>query len=492
MVRAVGAVDRPGSALRIAIDAEPVGSDIGTAADYTALQVFGPTALPLFRDEAAPVVPNLTSAKQARVVPLGALGFEVADGGCAITVWLDDHIFSDGRRVSVTDYARGFARRLVDSTAPWRVFLRDLVGYEPGAGGNAKGLADVPGLVVHRDRLTFRLRRPNYRWPQVLCCPAFSPEHPSDLRRTAGAYHVANVSAAEVRLSANPDARAHLPDLTFLLIPDRYVGVNRYERGLLDVTCDTMFPYEWVDRYRGRDDFQTPPSAIAAVLRVHNFRHPLLADPDARRALAQAIDRSLLSSCLGGFARPLTSIAEAPLLGGQDRRLHQTSAFAACTVSTKPSDACQLPARAGPKCERPNLRLAYHDFYPNETIATALARQLALLVGKVELVREPYTSARSAADLRLELMYSPFLDPLSHLVTEAHCRSFIREREMWRAYIATVHAYQGEPDATKRAPLLERASRLLAQHAHVIALLRMPRFFLRRMLSRPDASTMAI
>ena len=404
---------------RIAIDAAPDGDDMFGARDHTAIQVFAHTARPLL------------AAAQGRTW---------SPDGTAVRLELGELAFTDGSRVSAADYARRLREIRADRRAPLRVYLRDL---------------DDAAVEDRGRALTIRLERPNHLLPHVLALPWLTPRHPSDPAQTAGDYRLASRSAATVRLAANPACPVHLPrEVAFEVVRDPAEGIRRYRAGTLDATCDTAFPYDAVAEHRDRSDFHAPPSRLVAALRVHRCEHPLLATAERRAELVASIDRAAIAARLGDVPAPIASLA--------------TARPAAPPRAPRPAPAA------------PPLRLAVNDFYPNGVVAGSVAAQLRSCGVAVDVVDEPYPQRATDADLRLELFVAPFDDPFAFLLPELYSRTFARDRERWRTYLRIVRAYQEEADPARRAAVAEAADRVLASSAHVVPLLRLPRFYLAR------------
>lgn len=206
---------------RIAIDNPPLGKSAHTACDYTAFQVFGLTSLPLFR-----------SAEPASPKPLVASTFETDPDYCRYTFYLKQFYWQDGTLLRAEDYARALTMLIRGRLSPFRLFLRDLKGYDEA---RKKDTAAIPGIHAKDDTLTLELEAPNALLPQILTCISFSPLHATFNQASAGPYRLVNGRpGGEITLHANPHfptegitaAGQVLDEIRFRVISDRYRNVD--------------------------------------------------------------------------------------------------------------------------------------------------------------------------------------------------------------------------------------------------------------------------
>lgn len=426
---------------RIAIDAAPLGCDHFTAVDYGATQVFGLAALPLFGADGA-----------AR--PLGAAGVSCDAERRRYRIAVGDHRFADGTRVQAHDYRRALGHLVTSARNPVRAFLRDIIGFFAARRGDA-----FAGVTVSGNELSIELERPNALLPLVLSHPAFSPLHPNAPRCAAGSYTLPARPHGALRLARNRHRRppagdgAPAGDVEFVLVPDGREGIRLYDERRLTASCDTLFPYELVARYRGRGDFQELPSRIVALLRVCRAGRAPLRDAAARASVLGVIDRAALSATVAGLATPVSTFAE---------------------VLASDAPAPTRPSTAMPPRTAAALTLGYHDFPPNPVLVRAVAAQLTRAGVAVHPVAVAY-GAPAETDLLLELTYPLFDDPLSFYLHEAFRRPFAAERDAWRAYLSQLDGYQAAPSLVERRPAGVALEEALATAAWVAPLLRMPR-----------------
>jgi hypothetical protein len=124
--------------------------------------------------------------------------------------------------------------------------------------------------------------------------------------------------------------------------------------------------------------------------------HPAFLRRDIRFALSIAVEREALSNLLNGGAAPRRSTL------GMTRRFGSRHAVGI----------------AAERCEGLSaIRLAYCDYYPNLRVAEFLRDTWAEALDlSIELVRVPFGAISAAeADLRLELRYLTFPDPIAEL-----------------------------------------------------------------------------
>lgn len=156
--------------------------------------------------------------------------------------------------------------------------------------------------------------------------------------------------------------------------------VERFESGVVDVTCNTAFPLNRLADVQNDPAYRSAPTGITARLEpVPGTGLQLSAEH--RRALAAAIDRQQITEVLYRGVRP--------------------------------AEPWLLRPPANPPAFPRQLVIGYHEYYPNRQIAELVGRQLERNLGlATELLPLDYASGTAAgADLLLVLRYPAFNHP---------------------------------------------------------------------------------
>ena len=235
-------------------------------------------------------------------------------------------------------------------------------------------------------RLCLSLRRPARFLPDLLRTVDFAPTHPGGCLGN-GPYRIGDDHNAErgyYHLTPNPhvegcDAR---PELVFRLQTDVDGAPDRFIRGETDITCSTAFPLDQLDEWRGSDSMNRAPTGIFMQVEPNPSGEGPLADPALRRAMLRCLDLAAIAANFPGGLRPGSPKVESPQL---------------------------RPAAGFPS----QLRISYHDFYPNRAVLEQVGLQWRERLGiRTELVERDYSDCgEDDADASFVLRYLPFNHP---------------------------------------------------------------------------------
>jgi peptide/nickel transport system substrate-binding protein len=309
----VGSEARNGGVFRIAY---AIGSGIDSldpALAYTApaWALLDTTCLRLmsYPDRAAP--------KSFRLVPEAASGPpKVSKDGRTYTFTVRQGFrFSDGKPVRANAFARAINRALSPrQDSPWRAQLGDIVGAPDVASGRA---AAAGGVTARGDTLTIRFVRPpvavdvRTAMPYMCAVPPTLPVDPEGraVIPAAGPYHVVEYRADErVVIRRNRYYGGSRPhhvdgfqvDLRAASPRDMVLAVDRSDADWGHQVAGSFYdpsitPPLWWKHGLNRERFFTQPGFTVRLL-VFNASRPLFRDnPELRRAVNLAIDRSALS-----------------------------------------------------------------------------------------------------------------------------------------------------------------------------------------------------
>jgi hypothetical protein len=279
----------------------------------------------------------------------------------------DGQHFSDGSAVQVGDVLRTL---IASAKSSW-----------------ARQIAYLEKAQVVGDRLCLSLRRAACFYPDMLRTVDFAPTHP-DGRLGNGPYRVGaefDAEAGHYHLTPNPhmNCSEERPQLVFRLQTDVDGTPDRFLRGESDITCSTAFPLDRLDEWRGSDALHQAPTGIYMQVEPNRSGEGPLADPALRRAMLECLDLATIAASFPGGLRPAPASAQAPEPG------------------------VHIPSQ---------LRISYHDFYPNRLVLEKLSAQWRQRVGiRMELVERDYADwDDDDADGSFVLRYLPFDHPYAY------------------------------------------------------------------------------
>ena len=247
-----------------------------------------------------------------RVVPGAAESWSVSEDGLTWTFRMrEDARWSDGTPVTADDFVFSFRRLLDPATAASLAYF--LYAIDGAASVNA-GKAPVDELAVRAlgtHELEIRLAEPFPFFAERLIYPTGYPvpKHvvlelgdewvkPGNMV-TNGAFVLAEWQPqgfvrAEKNRHFRDAANVRLDAVTYYPTADRNAAYNRYRSGELDIIGD--FPpgeIAWLKREMA-DHLHLSP-LLSIMYLVFNVTEPPFEDPRARRALALAIDREIIT-----------------------------------------------------------------------------------------------------------------------------------------------------------------------------------------------------
>jgi peptide/nickel transport system substrate-binding protein len=108
------------------------------------------------------------------------------------------------------------------------------------------------------------------------------------------------------RKAANGDPLPYLDKIIFKMIPDTKTLVTQLKAGEVSLVVQT--PYSQAKQVEGIPEIELIKGPLLSWQHLDfNFKRPALADIAVRKAIAQAIDRSVLSKAQGGYPEPIKS-----------------------------------------------------------------------------------------------------------------------------------------------------------------------------------------
>jgi hypothetical protein len=296
----------------------------------------------------------------------------------------DGHCFSDGLPVQATHV---LATLVASATSlQW-----------------ARHIAYLEKAQIVGDRLCLNMRRPARFYPDMLRTVDFAPTHP-DGRLGHGPYRIGADYDPEhgyYHLTPNPHMNGSdgRPELVFRLQKDIDGAPDRFVRGESDITCSTAFPLDRLDEWRGSDALHQAPTGIYMQIEPNPSGEGTLADPSLRRAMLGCLDLATIAASFPGGLRP-----------------------ASCPVVSVQPEGASIPSQ---------LRISYHDFYPNRSVLEELSLQWWDRLGiRIELVERDYADWKEDdADASFVLRYLPFDHPYAYF---DQCATLLADKDFDR------------------------------------------------------------
>ena len=255
----------------------------------------------------------------------------------------------------------------------------------------ARQLAYLEKAQIVGDRLCLSLRRPARFYPAMLRTVDFAPTHP-DGGLGNGPYRIGaefDAEAGYYQLTPNTHVNCsdERPELVFRLQTNVHGAPDRFLRGESDITCNTAFPLDRLDEWRGSGAFHQAPTGIYMQVEPNTSGEGPLAEPALRRAMLGCLDLAAIAASFPGGLRP------------------------AAVPAQPPEPDVHIPSQ---------LRISYHDFYPNRLVLEKLGVQWQQRLGiRTEFVERDYSDwdadwDHDNADGSFVLRYLPFDHPYAY------------------------------------------------------------------------------
>ena len=170
----------------------------------------------------------------------------------------------------------------------------------------ARQIAYLEKAEIIGDRLCLSMRRPACFFPDMLRTVDFAPTHPDGLGN--GPYRIGDEFDADrgyYHLTPNPHVEDsdERPELVFRLQTDVDGAPERFLRGESDITCNTAFPLDRLDEWRGNSAMHRAPTGIYMQVEPNPSGEGPLANPSLRRAMSGCLDLAAIAASFpGGLA----------------------------------------------------------------------------------------------------------------------------------------------------------------------------------------------
>jgi oligopeptide transport system substrate-binding protein len=345
-------------------------------------------------------------AADGTIVPGAAQGWSVSEDGRQWTFTLRPGLkWSDGEPLTATQFAQGIAEaKSTESNAPFKELL--------------EGIHSI--LVTSDTELTINVWRPLPYLPALLSLPVAAPERAvgsatptqgtttpgegnASTTPTNGPYRVNSYRPNErIELERNPHfhsaADVAIERIIYLTLEDLNTELNLFRTGELDVTSEVPNArVDWIREHLG-DQLRVAPYLSSYGYAVDVAR---LTQPDARVALAMALDRDVIVAKVTGAGERAATGWVPPGLAG-----YPNASFGWSSVDddARLARAAQLWSAAWKDLGNPpkKLTLCTDASENHRRTAVALADQWKSALGvKVEIVEmewKAYLARREQPD----------------------------------------------------------------------------------------------
>ncbi|WP_149262292.1 ABC transporter substrate-binding protein [Actinomadura sp. K4S16] len=298
--------------------------------------------------------------------------------------------FSDGEPVDAEAFARGWARSAAEKTGAGSYLMNDIEGYASVA---SAGSGELPGVkAISATSLVVTLTTPNCDFAARLSEPAFMPAPRTAGRPDDAAFNTRPIGNGPFKV------QDYSKDASVSLVRNDRWAFGRTRLDGVTVTLNGDTTKNQVSYAAGRADwYAVGTEEMASVPRTGLASSPLpftrmlvpitargpMASKDARQAVSYALDRSKLSTALGGFSKPAHGIVPVSVPGFGKRGVCPS-----CD-GMDPEKAKLLAIRAG---LRPGttIRLYHRESPVDQRLAAVVGAQLESLLGlRVEEKRYP-------------------------------------------------------------------------------------------------------
>ena len=263
--------------------------------------------------------------------PALAESWQVDDAGRRVTFTLrPDLQFSDGSRLTAADVVRSWLR-LVDPRNPSP--LASLMDPVTGAAAYRRGENTDPSSVglkaVDDSHVEVSLDRPASDFPSIVASPSFGVVPPGVTGNGAGlapatfvasgAYRLANATATELTLQANPHYWAGPPPIAIVHLVTDIGGrspVAAFEAGDVDYTPISDADASWIEYSTSLGPQLRKVPSLSVTYFGFDTRRAPFNDARVRRAFALAVNWSrMVTLGSSGSTTPATSMVPPGIVG---------------------------------------------------------------------------------------------------------------------------------------------------------------------------------
>ncbi len=281
----------------------------------------------------------------------------------------EDLFFDNGQKVTPSDY--------VDA-------IEKIKKNNPIVGETLK---NIKRIKVTQNTIIFFLKKTDSNFNRILSQFNISPFKDG---LTSGPYKINSVDKSSITLEKNHFYRIKVKNnkIKFIIDKDVYAGFHKYINNEIDITNNTMFPFDEID-----NNVIVEPSYIFLTI---NFNLKML-QPEKRllrKAILHLINRENLVKKMPNIG----SIANDFFLENYDEDVDHNFNL---------DKGRKLLEKTTFKKE---ISLGYSDYYPNEIIAKEIKKMLEKEGLLIKIVKWPYGIANNSTDMNLLLNNALYFD----------------------------------------------------------------------------------
>lgn len=325
-----------------AMDIMPKDLDVLTCSDYMQYIIISALTRPLFKFD--------NDSKQ--YVGISIRSVNISENRLNYTFDIEDNMkWSNGEIISAEEYLNAFYHILeLGHRCPIGALLEPIKNWDEVSSGklNRKYL----GLkLLGRFKFQIELEYPMPYIYELLSTPYITPmciDENGMLKKYAGAYCVKLQKKNKIVLEKNKNfENKEIETIEFKVFPSMHDALQQYDKGVVDITCNTQFPYNLVYKYSKREDFHViKNTGLFFTLRTNDF--------ELKKTLQSGIEKNSIAKILNNAIRPINSL----IFNDEDNS----------DFIFKSKKRLQILNNT--------YELIYSRYYPNEIIANMIKKQL--------------------------------------------------------------------------------------------------------------------
>lgn len=432
--------------------------------------------------------------KNGQVMPGVAESWTISPDGKTYTFNLRSNAkWSNGDPVRAQDFEFSFKRIMDPKTgAKYANILYPIANAEAFNKGQGKTAADM-GVKAENDRkLVITLERPTPYFLELLTHQTGTPIHPPSVEKfgadfvkpgnlvSNGAFMlVENVPNSHIRMAKNPNfhdaANVKIDVVNFIPHKDTAAGARRFLAGELHVTTD--IPADQIKFLRERLGDQVKVSPYLGVWYfVFNTTKAPFNDVRVRRALSMVIDREFIAEQVWqGTMVPAYAFVPPGIANYVEKPVEVD--YKAKSVIEREDEAKKLLAAAGfgPGGKKLTVQIRYNTTDNNRATAVAIADMWKQIGVETTFINTDgrthfaYLRDKGDFDVARAGWIGDYSDPQNFLfLLQSDNKGLNYANYTNPAYDALMRDAERETDLKKRAELLAKAERILAdEHPYV-------------------------
>jgi len=427
-----------------------------------------------------------THNSRGQLIPGMAESWEHDSNHLVYTFHLRDASWSNGEKVTATDFVGSWQRILEPATAsPYAELLFFIKNAEEYQKGRLKDFSKVGVQALDARTLRVELKNPTPFFPDVAATTTYLPAHLPSVARygeswTRPEYIVGNGPYLlkawkfndRIELERNErywrKEQVRLRRIDALSVTQSNTALNLYLTGQADLIIDkSLVPPVLIDKLRTRTDFHAF-TFLANYFYRFNVTRPPFNNLKIRQAFSAAIDRQRIVNKITKAGELPATCFVPPGLPGY---------LASGGIDYNPSQARQWLAEGGyPSGQNfPHVELLYNKTDLNEQVAVEIQTLWREVLGvPVELKRQEWaTYFKSLDDLDYDIARSSWVgdypDPLTFLDCFVTGRGNNRTGWSNAAYDRILEQSSRETDPARRMAALHQAEDILAAQECPIA-----------------------